>query len=135
MMTVVTFADAWYVGQLGTTALASLALAFPFLMLMQMTSGGAIGSGGTSSVARALGTGDLARAEANAWHAKLIAAFMAAAFMAALGVFARSIFELLGGKGTPWKGLCPMPRLSLVVRRRRGSSMSSPLSIAVQATR
>ena len=34
ILTLVTFADAWYVGQLGTAALASLALVFPFQTLM-----------------------------------------------------------------------------------------------------
>ena len=65
-MTAVTFADAWYVGQLGTAALASLALAFPFLTLMQMMAGGAIGGGTTSAVARAFGAGDIERAESTA---------------------------------------------------------------------
>lgn len=46
MLTSVTFADAWYVGQLGTASLASLALVFPFQTLMQMMSAGAIGGGG-----------------------------------------------------------------------------------------
>ena len=57
MMTAVTFSDAWFVGQLGTAALASLALAFPFLTLMVMMAGGSIGGAATSSVARALGAG------------------------------------------------------------------------------
>lgn len=43
MMTAITFADAWFVGQLGTAALAGLALVFPFLILMQMMAAGAIG--------------------------------------------------------------------------------------------
>jgi len=47
MMTAVTFADAWYVGRLGKKALASLALAFPFLTQMQMMAGNV-----TSAVAR-----------------------------------------------------------------------------------
>ena len=71
MWTGVIFADAWFVGHLGTAALASLALAFPFLMLMQMMSGGAIGGGTTSAVARALGAGSVERAESMAWHAVL----------------------------------------------------------------
>ncbi len=111
MMTAVTFADAWYVGQLGTAALASLALAFPFLMLMQMMSGGAIGGGTTSAVARALGAGDLARAETSAWHAMLIAIFMAVAFMIVLGLFARPIFELLGGEGVALDGAVAYARI------------------------
>lgn len=99
MMTAITFADAWYVGQLGTAALAGLALAFPFLTLMQMMSGGAIGGGVTSAVARAFGAGDINRAEATAWHAVLIALVMSGIYMIVLGVFARPIFALLGGEG------------------------------------
>ncbi|MGI9418778.1 MAG: MATE family efflux transporter [Geminicoccaceae bacterium] len=82
-MTGVTFADARYVGQLGTAALASLALAFPFLTLMQMMAAGAIGGGTTSAVARAFGAADIARAENTAWHALLIALFMSGIFMIA----------------------------------------------------
>jgi len=44
-MTVVTFADVYFVGHLGTTALASLAVVFPFQTLLGMTSNGAIGGG------------------------------------------------------------------------------------------
>ena len=36
MFTSVMFADAWYIGQVGTVALASLALVFPFQTLIQM---------------------------------------------------------------------------------------------------
>ena len=47
MMTAVTFADAWFVGFLGTADLASLALVFPFLTLMQVMAGGSVGGGTT----------------------------------------------------------------------------------------
>ncbi|MFT5393534.1 MAG: Na+-driven multidrug efflux pump, partial [Gammaproteobacteria bacterium] len=42
MMTCVAVAGVWFVGQLGTAALASLALVFPFQTLIQMMAGGAI---------------------------------------------------------------------------------------------
>ena len=42
-MTCIFFADARFIGQLGTTALASLAVIFPFQSLMQMMAAGAIG--------------------------------------------------------------------------------------------
>ena len=45
MTTAVTFADVFFVGRLGTTALASLAIVFPFQTLMGMMSNGAIGGG------------------------------------------------------------------------------------------
>ena len=98
VMTGVTFADAWYVGKLGTQALASLALVFPFLTLMQMMAGGAIGGGTTSAVARAVGAGDKSRAEAIAWHALLIALAMSLIYVLVLGLFAEPIFVLMGGK-------------------------------------
>ena len=47
-MTSIMLADARFVGQLGTTALASLAMVFPFQSLLQMMAAGAIGGGVTS---------------------------------------------------------------------------------------
>lgn len=98
-MTAVTFADVWFVGQLGTAALASLALVFPFQTLMQMMAGGAIGGGVTSALARALGAGDQNRAEAIAWHGLLVALAMASIYIIVLGIFASSIFGLIVDKG------------------------------------
>jgi putative MATE family efflux protein len=99
MLTSVTFADAWYVSQLGTAALASLALVFPFQTLMQMMSAGAIGGGVTSSVARALGGDDVNKAASVIWHAAVIGVLMSFLFVIVLGVFSRPIFALLGGTG------------------------------------
>ncbi len=103
-MTAVTFADAWYVGQLGTVALASLALVFPFQTLMQMMAGGAIGGGATSALARALGAGDHARADSVAWHAVLVALAMAVLYIIGLGVFSRTVFSWIGGQGSVLDG-------------------------------
>ena len=47
-----------YVGILGTTQLAAIALVFPLIMLMQMLSAGAMGGGVSSAISRALGAGD-----------------------------------------------------------------------------
>ena len=63
-----------YVGMLGTTPLAAIALVFPMIMLMQMLSAGAMGGGVSSAISRALGAGDVARAEALAVHAVAIGA-------------------------------------------------------------
>ena len=99
MLTAVTFADAWYVGQVSTAALASLALVFPFQTLMQMMAGGAIGGGVTSAVARALGADDTARAENIAWHSVLVGVGMSFVFLVVLGLCASPIFSLLDGSG------------------------------------
>ena len=40
----VSLTEVWYVGQLGSTPLAAMALVFPMLMLMQMLSVGALGN-------------------------------------------------------------------------------------------
>ena len=55
--TAVNIAEAYYVGFLGTDALAGVALVFPIFMLMTMMSNGGLGSGVSSSVARAIGAG------------------------------------------------------------------------------
>src|SRR4051812_4229169 len=46
--------ETYFVGKLGTDALAGVALVFPVLMLTQMMSAGAVGGGISSAVARAL---------------------------------------------------------------------------------
>lgn len=112
MMTTSTFADAWFVGQLGTAALASLALVFPFQTLMIMMAGGAIGGGVTSSLSRAIGRKDAQRAQAVAWHGVLIAVCMALLFMVALGLFSRPIFALLGGTGAALDGAVLYARIA-----------------------
>ena len=99
LLTVVTLADAWFVGRLGTVALASLAIVFPFQTLLQMMSAGAIGGGVTSALARAMGAGDQARANAIAWHAIVIAGTMSLLFIVCLGILPRPILALLGGAG------------------------------------
>lgn len=97
LITLVTIFDAYFVAQLGTTALASLALVFPFQMLMQMFGNGAMGGGIASALSRALGRRDQARANAVAWHALLIGLVMSAVFVVVFVLFAQAIFTLLGG--------------------------------------
>ena len=45
MQALVSFADGWFIGQLGTEGLAGVALVFPIVILMQMMSAGAMGGG------------------------------------------------------------------------------------------
>jgi putative MATE family efflux protein len=95
----VSMAEVWYVGRLGTSALAAMALAFPFLMLMQTMSAGAIGGAVSSALARALGAGAVERASALLWHAIAIALGGALAFFALHAAFGRALLQLLGGSG------------------------------------
>jgi putative MATE family efflux protein len=88
-----------YVGILGTTPLAAIALVFPLIMLMQMLSAGAMGGGVSSAISRALGAGDLARAEALALHAVVIGAAAGLAFSAIFVAFGAPILRTLGGSG------------------------------------
>jgi putative MATE family efflux protein len=64
--------EAYFVGKLGTDALAGVTLVFPVLMLMQMMSAGAMGGGISSAIARALGAGRRGDADALALHALAI---------------------------------------------------------------
>jgi putative MATE family efflux protein len=66
--------EAFFIGKLGTDALAGVTLVVPLLMLTQMMSAGAMGGGISSAVARALGSGRRDDANALVWHAVAIAA-------------------------------------------------------------
>ena len=95
----ISIGDTWFVGRLGTDPLAGLALVFPLVMLLQMTSAGAMGGGVSSAIARSLGAGDAARARRLVVHALIIALGMGAAFTLLVLVFANPLYRLLGGKG------------------------------------
>src|SRR5476649_328781 len=64
--------ETWFVSRLGLDALTGMALVFPGFMMMQMLSGGAMGGGISSAVARALGGGRKHDADALVWHAVII---------------------------------------------------------------
>jgi len=97
--TAVSMAEAWYVSRLGIDALAGLALVFPLVTMMQMMSAGAMGGGGASAVARALGSGDTAKAEALLLHIVVIAACMAGLYTLVILGLGRWFYMVLGGTG------------------------------------
>src|SRR5437773_3170261 len=76
--------ETYFIGKLGTDALAGMALVFPVVMLMQMMSAGAMGGGIASSIARALGGGRRADANELVLHALVIALGLGAAFTIAV---------------------------------------------------
>ncbi len=92
-------AETAYVGQLGASALAGMALVFPFVMLQNMLSAGAMGGGVSSAVSRALGAGDAAGANALTVHALWIGIAAGTAFMLLMEVFGQTFMALLGGRG------------------------------------
>ena len=99
VVALVAICETAYVGILGTTPLAAIALVFPMIMLMQMLSAGAMGGGVSSAISRALGAGDLDRAEALAFHAIVIGVAAGASFSVIFLAFGDSIFRTLGGSG------------------------------------
>jgi putative MATE family efflux protein len=91
--------ETYFVGKLGTDALAGVALVFPALMLMQMMSAGAMGGGISSAIARALGAGRRADANALALHALAIGAIFGLAFTLSVLAGGRWLYGALGGTG------------------------------------
>ncbi len=91
--------ETWFVGRLGTDALAGMALVFPTVMLMQMMSAGAMGGGIASSIARALGARRRGDADALVLHALAIAVLFGLAFTAAMLLFGRVLYTAMGGTG------------------------------------
>src|SRR5215467_3718354 len=91
--------EAYFVGRLGTDALAGVALVFPGLMLMQMVSAGAMGGGISSAIARALGRGRPDDADAFVAHALVISLALGALFSLALIAGGPWLYRTLGGRG------------------------------------
>ncbi len=91
--------ETYFVGKLGLDALAGMALVFPIVMLMQMTSAGAMGGGIASSIARALGARRRDDADALVLHASVIALGFGIAFTLALWFGGRWLYTLMGGSG------------------------------------
>src|SRR6266403_3170385 len=97
--TLVAVAETSYIGRLGIEPLAGIALVFPFVMLTQMMSAGAMGGGVSSAISRALGAGDRDRAATLALHAAIIGACSGLFFTVMMLTFGRQFYSLLGGRG------------------------------------
>jgi putative MATE family efflux protein len=95
----VSIGDTFFIGRLGTAPLAGLALVFPLLMLLQMTSAGAMGGGVSSAIARALGAGRAEAARSLVLHALAIAIGMGLLFTLLVLALGRGLYALLGGSG------------------------------------
>jgi putative MATE family efflux protein len=97
--TAVNIAEAYYVGFLGTDALAGAALVFPIFMLMTMMSNGGLGSGVASSVARAVGAERRDDADALLFHATVLAVIVGALFTLGALMLGPALYRALGGRG------------------------------------
>ena len=91
--------ETFWVARLGTDALAGMALVFPGVMLMQMISGGAMGGGISSAIARALGGGRRADADALVLHALVINIALGVVFSASVLTFGPALYRAMGGSG------------------------------------
>ena len=95
----VAVAETSYIGRLGTEPLAGIALVFPFVMLTQMMSAGAMGGGVSSAISRALGAGNRDRAATLALHAAIIGLCAGLFFTVMMLSLGNQFYSLLGGRG------------------------------------
>jgi putative MATE family efflux protein len=95
---VITF-DGFFLGRIGTNALAGASLAFPWVMLVLQATNSGMGNGVSSAVARALGAGARERADALVFHALLLALALGAIFSTAMLLGAPFVFAWMGGQG------------------------------------
>jgi putative MATE family efflux protein len=96
---VITF-DGFFLGKIGTNALAGASLAFPWIMVILQTTNSGMGAGVSSAVARALGAGKRERADELTFHAFLLALVLAGVFSTVLLLAAPSMFAWMGGRDT-----------------------------------
>ncbi|MDM7966801.1 MATE family efflux transporter [Blastomonas fulva] len=96
---IISIAETAYVGSLGVAALGGIALAFPIFMLMQMLSAGAMGGTVSGAISRALGAGDVERAQSLALCALAIGLAMGVMLTAVVLLAGPAIYMALGGAG------------------------------------
>lgn len=98
MTVLVGITETFYIGKLGTTPLAAIALVFPFAMLTQMMSSGAMGGAVSSAISRALGAESTERANTLAVHAITIGACAGIIYTIVFLLFGPYFYYLLGGR-------------------------------------
>ncbi len=97
--TVVSVAETYWTGFLGTDVLAGMALVFPRPALMTAMSNGGICAGVASAVARANGAGRQDEADALVWHALMLAIVFGLLFTAGALLAGPAIYRAMGGTG------------------------------------
>ena len=96
----VSIAETAYVGALGRDALAAMAVVFPFVMLMQTVSGGAMGGAISAAVSRAVGANRDDSARSLALHAAVIGLVGGVLFLVVFTLFGPLLYHLLGARDT-----------------------------------
>ena len=94
---VITF-DGFFLGRIGTDALAGASLAFPWIMLILQTTNSGMGAGVSSAVARALGADKREKADELTFHAFLLALALAGIFSTVMLLAAPFLFGWMGGR-------------------------------------
>ncbi len=89
--------ETYFVGWLGTDALAGMSLVFPTLMLFQMISAGAMGGGILSAIARTLGSDRRSEAGIITWHAVAIALGLGVATTILMLAVDKPLYSAMGG--------------------------------------
>ncbi len=90
--------DGFFLGRIGTNALAGASLAFPFVMLVLQTTNSGMGAGVSSAVARAIGANKRERADEIVFHAFLLALALGVIFAIVIVLVAPFIFQWMGGR-------------------------------------
>ncbi|MEC3909220.1 MATE family efflux transporter [Sphingobium sp. CR2-8] len=92
-------AEVYYIGRLGTAALAGASLVFPFYMLMSTMSAGGLGSGVSSAAARAMGADRRDDVQRIFAHAIMMALIVGLSFTALMLILGPWIYRSLAGSG------------------------------------
>jgi putative MATE family efflux protein len=100
MQATVNVVETYFVGRLGTDALAGVSLVFPALMLMTMMAAGGMGGAVASAIGRALGAGRHDEAQAIVAHALAIAFALGMTFTGTMLSGAPALYRLMGGNGS-----------------------------------
>jgi putative MATE family efflux protein len=91
--------ETYFVGKLGTDALAGVALVFPVVMLTQMMSAGAVGGGISSAIAQALGGGRHRDANDLVIHSVAVGLLFGVVFTVTALAIGPWLYSTLGGRG------------------------------------
>jgi Na+-driven multidrug efflux pump len=90
--------DGYFLGQIGTSALAGASLAFPFVMMVLHSTNSGMGAGVSSAVARAIGAGQHESAQKLVFHAFVIALMLAAVYAIFIWLAGPLVFRWMGGQ-------------------------------------
>jgi MATE family, multidrug efflux pump len=91
--------EVYFVSRLGVDALAGVAPVFPLVSLVLAIAQGAIGGGFVTTVARALGTGEVSAASDYAWYAVALGLPLGLATSAIMHVFGPLLYGHMGVSG------------------------------------